>query len=73
LITKLENDIFKGEARLKEIEEMMMNTEFYKDPKKIKETNSEFGELKKKLNELYNKWEEEQYRLREIEELINES
>jgi protein subunit release factor A len=73
LITKLENDIFKGEARLKEIEEMMMNTEFYKDPKKIKETNGEFGELKKKLNELYNKWEEEQYRLREIEELINES
>jgi ATP-binding cassette subfamily F protein 3 len=73
LITKLENDIFKSEARLKEIEEMMMNAEFYKDSKKIKETNSEFGELKKKLNELYNKWEEEQYRLREIEELINES
>lgn len=69
-ITKIEHDILKSETRLKEIEEMMQNPEFYKNSKKIKNTNNEFGELKKKLIELYNRWEEEHMRLREIEELI---
>ena len=73
MITGIEQEIKSIEKRLKEIDELMINPEFYKDSLKIVETHNEIGELKKKLNRLYSSWEEEHKRLREIEELIKES
>ncbi|HMD13204.1 MAG TPA: ABC transporter ATP-binding protein, partial [Bacteroidota bacterium] len=55
---KVEKEIAKMEARKKEIEEMMLDSEFYKNDEEAKKTAHEYTDLKKNLENAYYRWNE---------------
>jgi ATP-binding cassette subfamily F protein 3 len=59
-VEDLEADIAAQETLLKELEEKLASVELYRDPDKMRETMKQFEELKAKLPQLYEHWEEAQ-------------
>ena len=68
-IEKIEREIKIKENRLKEIEKEMLSEEFYKDSGNIKNTNKEFNDLKKQIQNLYDDWLENSNKIKEIESI----
>ncbi len=54
----IEHDIAQEEARLKQLEEAIASPDLYRDAHKVKETMDLFEATKKKLQGLYEHWEE---------------
>jgi ATP-binding cassette subfamily F protein 3 len=57
-IEDLEADIASSESTLKELEERLASPELYRDGDKVKETTRAFEEIKVRLQQLYDHWEE---------------
>jgi ATP-binding cassette subfamily F protein 3 len=57
-VADLEADISASEARLRELEELLASPQIYRDGEKVKETMRSFDDTKKRLQELYEHWEE---------------
>jgi ATP-binding cassette, subfamily F, member 3 len=57
-VEELEADIAKDESHLKEIEELLAAPELYRDGERVKATTQDFEETKKRLEQLYEHWEE---------------
>ena len=55
---KVEKEIAKMESRKKQIEEMMLDAEFYKHDADAKKTAHEYTDLKKNLENAYFRWNE---------------
>ncbi len=55
-IEELEIKISETEEKITELEELMCQPEIYSDPEKSKEIHSENNTLKKKLEEMFDKW-----------------
>lgn len=54
----LENDISMLEKQINGLEMMLCQEEIYSDPNKLKEVNLEKSDLEKRLEKLYEKWEQ---------------
>lgn len=67
-IDPLENTIEKKEDRKNKIEELMAESDFYDDEKRVKEVSLEYEKLKAELVEVYAEWEELAMKMSEIEE-----
>jgi ATP-binding cassette subfamily F protein 3 len=57
-VEDLEADIAAAETRLREVEQLLAAPELYREPERVKETTTEFEQLKQKLHQLYEHWEE---------------
>jgi len=57
-VADLEADISANETRLRELEELLASTHIYRDGEKVKETMRSFDQTKKRLQQLYEHWEE---------------
>ncbi|MEX2368717.1 MAG: ABC-F family ATP-binding cassette domain-containing protein [Balneolaceae bacterium] len=67
-LEQIEREIEKGEARKKEIEEVMADPDFYEDEEQVKEISMEYETLKNHLTQTLSKWEELAGRIEFIEE-----
>ena len=54
----IEADIAAAETELRELEERLASPELYRDGDKVKQTTKAFEEIKAKLAQLYEHWEE---------------
>jgi ATP-binding cassette subfamily F protein 3 len=57
-VEDLETDIAAAETRLQELEQLLASPELYRDGDKVKETTRAFEEIKTRLQQLYEHWEE---------------
>jgi ATP-binding cassette subfamily F protein 3 len=57
-VEDLEADIARGEAQLKELEQLLASAELYRDGDRVKDTMRSFEETKVRLQQLYEHWEE---------------
>ncbi len=57
-VDELEADIASHETRLRELERLLASAELYRDGDRVKETMRDFQETKKRLQHLYEHWEE---------------
>jgi ATP-binding cassette subfamily F protein 3 len=57
-VEDLEADIAAAETQLREVEALLASPDLYRDRDKVKETTSAFEELKQRLQQLYEHWEE---------------
>jgi ATP-binding cassette subfamily F protein 3 len=57
-VEELEADIAREETRLRELEGLLASPELYRDGDRVKETTRSFEEVKKRLHQLYEHWEE---------------
>jgi ATP-binding cassette subfamily F protein 3 len=57
-VEDLEAEIAAGEARLRELEQLMASPDLYRDGERVKETTRTFEETKQLLQGLYEHWEE---------------
>ncbi len=67
---KVEKEIAKLEARKKEIEELMLDPEFYKHDEEAKKTAHEYTDLKKNLETAYYQWNVLTEKMAEVEKGI---
>ena len=67
-LEEIEGGIEKMEQRKTEIEALMADSGFYEDSDKVKEISIEYEEIKNKLAEFLNKWEDVAGRIEFIEE-----
>jgi ATP-binding cassette subfamily F protein 3 len=54
----LEADIASAEARQRELEQLLASPDLYRDGDKVKQTTRDFEEIKARLQQLYEHWEE---------------
>jgi ATP-binding cassette subfamily F protein 3 len=54
----LEADILTAETRLREVEQLLASPDLYRDGERVKETTRSFEEIKERLKQLYEHWEE---------------
>ena len=66
-IAQVETAIEGCEIRLRTIEAIMAEVDFYEDPFQVKETSIEYEKIKQELTELMFQWEEYQQRVEHIE------
>ena len=57
-VADLEAEIAAAEARRTELERLLASAELYRDGDKVKETTEAFEEIREKLQQLYEHWEE---------------
>jgi ATP-binding cassette subfamily F protein 3 len=57
-VEELESDIAGGETRLRELEQLLASADLYRDGDRVKETMRFFEEIKQRLQQLYEHWEE---------------
>src|SRR5262249_21615788 len=57
-VEDLEADIAAEETRLREVEQLLASPELYRDGEKVKQTTRAFEEIKARLQQLYDHWEE---------------
>jgi ATP-binding cassette subfamily F protein 3 len=57
-VEDIEADIARGEAQLKELEQLLASAELYRDGDRVKDTMRSFEETKVRLQQLYEHWEE---------------
>jgi ATP-binding cassette subfamily F protein 3 len=57
-VPDIEADILTAETRLKELEEALASPDLYRDGERVKQTTKEFEEIKGRLAQLYEHWEE---------------
>ena len=55
---ELEADIAREETRLRELEGLLASPDLYRDGDRVKETTQSFEEVKRRLQQLYEHWEE---------------
>jgi len=67
-LQKLETEIADFESRIEEIETLMTQPDFYDESEKVKKISFEYEEIKQKLSQSFNKWEEIAGRIEFIEE-----
>src|SRR5208283_2799277 len=67
---KVEKEISRMETRKKEIEEMMLNLDFYKHEEETKKTAHEYTDLKKNLEMAYSQWNVLTEKMSEVEKGI---
>jgi ATP-binding cassette subfamily F protein 3 len=65
---QVEKEIENNELRKVEIEELMVNTDFYEDNEQVKKVTLEYENIKKTLTNLMYKWEEYSMRIEAVEE-----
>ena len=54
----MEADIANAEARQRELEQRLASPDLYRDGDKVKQTTRDFEEIKTRLQQLYEHWEE---------------
>ena len=54
----MEADILTAEMQLREVEQQLASPDLYRDGDKVKETTIQFEELKQRIKQLYEHWEE---------------
>jgi ATP-binding cassette subfamily F protein 3 len=57
-LEELEADIAGAEARQRELEQLLASPDLYRDGDKVKQTTRDFEEIKTRLQQLYEHWEE---------------
>jgi ATP-binding cassette subfamily F protein 3 len=57
-VEELEADIAREETRLRELEKLLASPDLYRDGDRVKETTQSFADLKQRLQQLYEHWEE---------------
>jgi ATP-binding cassette subfamily F protein 3 len=57
-VEDLEADIAREETRLRELETLLASPDLYRDGDRVKETTQSFEDLKQRLHQLYEHWEE---------------
>jgi ATP-binding cassette subfamily F protein 3 len=57
-LEELEADIARAEARQRELEQLLASPDLYRDGDKVKQTTRDFEEIKTRLKQLYEHWEE---------------
>jgi ATP-binding cassette subfamily F protein 3 len=57
-VEDIETDLAEAETELAEVEELLGTPELYKDGEKVKQTTARFEELKGRITQLYEHWEE---------------
>lgn len=66
-IHKIEKNIKSNEDKLKDIESQMASEDFYKNSENAKKVNSDYADVKDKLNDLYHDWMKATKKLSELE------
>jgi ATP-binding cassette subfamily F protein 3 len=66
-VEKIEAEISRLEARKKELEQLMADPELYQDQDAFAEYGREYSSAKRKLERLYQRWEEIQAKIEKIE------
>jgi len=54
----IENEIAQAESRLAQIEQLLASPDLYRDGEKVKQTTTEFEDLKARIANLYDHWQE---------------
>jgi ATP-binding cassette subfamily F protein 3 len=57
-VEDLEADIAKGETELRELEQTLASPDLYRDGDRVKQTTKAFEDIKARLQQLYEHWEE---------------
>jgi len=64
---KVEENIDRFETRKSELEKLMADPQFYRDQEKFAESSKEYSSLERKLDRLYQSWEDLQSRIEAID------
>ncbi|MFO0928442.1 MAG: ABC-F family ATP-binding cassette domain-containing protein [Gemmataceae bacterium] len=57
-VEEIEGDLAAAETRLSELETLLASPDLYRDGEKVKQTTAEFEDLKTRISQLYEHWEE---------------
>jgi ATP-binding cassette subfamily F protein 3 len=57
-VEELEADIAQGETELRELEQTLASPDLYRDGDRVKQTTKAFEDVKTRLQQLYEHWEE---------------
>ncbi len=71
-VTETEGEIEKLESQKKELEQLMADPKLYQEQEKFAECGKEYSALERKLERLYQLWEEAQARIEKIESEFEE-
>jgi ATP-binding cassette subfamily F protein 3 len=69
-INELERNALEIEARVKDLEIVMSQDEFFKGGKNVSQITNDYNNLKEKLNNVYLQWENETEKLTKSEKQI---